>query len=101
MVSGEMEVDFYDGDGSLFRSETLLPGEALLQIRGGHGFRFPASSQVLELKIGPYLGLIRIRAHRPDGCKVVTLQVQGAIPKIIHRRVSWQTPGGTWQLLLL
>jgi hypothetical protein len=57
VVSGEMEVDFYDAEGSLFRSEMLLSGQALLQIRGGHGFRFPASSQILELKIGPYLGL--------------------------------------------
>lgn len=57
VVSGEMEVDFYDAEGALFRSETLFPGQALLQIRGGHGFRFPVSSQILELKIGPYLGL--------------------------------------------
>jgi hypothetical protein len=57
VISGEMEVDFYDAEGSLFHSEALRPGQALLQIRGGHAFRFPASSQVLELKIGPYLGL--------------------------------------------
>ncbi len=56
VMSGRMEVDFYDGKGQCFRTEILVPGEALLQVKGGHGFRFPESARVLEIKQGPYLG---------------------------------------------
>jgi hypothetical protein len=51
-----MDVDFYDSQGTLFRSETMVSGEGLLQVQGGHGFRFRAPSRILELKLGPYLG---------------------------------------------
>ncbi len=56
VISGKMEVDFYDGAGRLIHSEVVMPGEALLQVKGGHGFRFPESTRVLEVKQGPYLG---------------------------------------------
>src|SRR3984893_19443023 len=45
VVSGEMEVDFFDAEGWLFRSETWLPGEALCQRFPRRGFRFTDSSQ--------------------------------------------------------
>jgi hypothetical protein len=56
LLSGRLDVDFYDSHGVLCRSETMAPGEALLQIQGGHGFRFREPSRILEVKLGPYLG---------------------------------------------
>src|SRR5690348_11744653 len=40
VVSGEMEVDFFDETGEHFQTETLRRGEILFHIRGGHAFRF-------------------------------------------------------------
>jgi mannose-6-phosphate isomerase-like protein (cupin superfamily) len=56
VVSGRMEVDFYDESAQCFQTETVLPGEAVLQVRGGHGFRFPEATRLIEVKQGPYLG---------------------------------------------
>ena|SRR5437762_1519661 len=56
VVSGQMEVDFYDSTENYCCTEVLQPGEALLHVQGGHGFRFPKTTQVIELKQGPYAG---------------------------------------------
>lgn len=56
VISGKMEVDFFDDDGQRFHTEILRKGEALLQIRGGHGFRFLEATRLIEVKSGPYLG---------------------------------------------
>lgn len=56
LLNGRMDVDFYDAQGILFQSETLVSGQALLQVRGGHGFSFQEPSRIIELKLGPYLG---------------------------------------------
>jgi len=56
VVSGSMEVDVYDGQGNYLQTETLAAGEGLLQVEGGHGFRFPLAAKVLEVKQGPYEG---------------------------------------------
>jgi hypothetical protein len=68
LLSGKMDVDFYDSQGVLCRSETLTPGEALFQIQGGHGFRFQEPSRILEVKLGPYLG--KDKDKRPIGPQV-------------------------------
>jgi hypothetical protein len=56
VVSGAMDVDFFDESGQRFHTETVHEGEALLHIQGGHAFRFPEGSRILEVKTGPYLG---------------------------------------------
>jgi hypothetical protein len=56
VVSGEVEVAFFDENGCRFQTEILAPGQALLQVRGGHGFRFLAETQLIEVKSGPYRG---------------------------------------------
>lgn len=56
VVSGRMEVDVYDGQGEFLQTEALAAGEGLLQVQGGHGFRFPLAAKVLEIKQGPYDG---------------------------------------------
>lgn len=56
VTSGTMEVDVYDAEGEYLQTETLAAGEGLLQVQGGHGFRFPLAAKVLEVKQGPYSG---------------------------------------------
>lgn len=56
VISGKMEVDFFDDDGQRFHTEILRKGGALLQIRGGHAFRFLEATRLIEVKSGPYLG---------------------------------------------
>lgn len=56
VVSGTMEVDFFDAAGRCFDTERLTAGEGMLHVQGGHGFRFLEKTRVLELKQGPYLG---------------------------------------------
>lgn len=56
VLSGEMEVDFFDEVGQLFGTETLRQGEILFHIRGGHAFRFLEPTRLIEVKSGPYLG---------------------------------------------
>lgn len=56
VFSGKMEVDFFDETGQYFQTEVLRQGEILIHIRGGHAFRFPESTRLVEVKSGPYLG---------------------------------------------
>jgi hypothetical protein len=56
VVSGKMEVKFYDELGEHFHAETIVQGEGLLQVKGGHAFRFLEDARLLEVKQGPYLG---------------------------------------------
>lgn len=56
VVSGKMEVSFFDEAGEHFHTETVGPSEALFHIRGGHGFRFFEETRLIEIKSGPYQG---------------------------------------------
>lgn len=56
VVSGKMEVDFFDEVGQHFQTETLRQGQALFHIRGGHAFRFLEPTRLIEVKSGPYMG---------------------------------------------
>lgn len=56
VVSGEVEVEFFDETGFRFQTEILAQGQALLQVRGGHGFRSLTESRLIEVKSGPYQG---------------------------------------------
>lgn len=56
VVSGKIEVDFFDETGRRFQTETLQQGQALFHIQGGHAFRFLEPTRLIEVKSGPYLG---------------------------------------------
>jgi hypothetical protein len=56
VVAGRMEVDFYDCTNNYCSTEVVQAGEALLHLQGGHGFRFPEPTRLIELKQGPYSG---------------------------------------------
>jgi hypothetical protein len=56
VISGSMEVDFFNEPSQRFHTETVRQGEALLHIQGGHAFRFLEETRLLEVKSGPYFG---------------------------------------------
>lgn len=56
VMSGKMEVSFFDESGHHFQTETLEEGNALFHIRGGHAFRFLEPTRLIEVKSGPYWG---------------------------------------------
>jgi len=53
--SGKLEATFFN-KGPTFVKHTLNPGDCLLQISGGHGFKFLKKSELITIKQGPYHG---------------------------------------------
>jgi len=54
---GRCWADFYRDDNSLLCSRELGPGDVLVLVSGGHGFRMTEDTVLLEIKQGPYLGM--------------------------------------------
>ena len=67
--SGRCFVDIYTDDRRLVASREMLPGDALLSVGGGHGFRMTEDTALLEVKQGPYGGLAEKERFEtpPDG----------------------------------
>lgn len=55
--SGLCEVDIYDDEQQLIATRQLGPGDIMLMVGGGHGFRMLEDTVLLEIKQGPYTGL--------------------------------------------
>ena len=55
---GRAEMDVYDDDRSLVATRELREGDIMLMIGGGHGFRLLEDTVFLEVKQGPYTGLV-------------------------------------------
>ena len=56
--SGRAEVSLYDDRQQLVAQRTLEAGDVLVLISGGHGFRLLEDTVLLEVKQGPYTGLV-------------------------------------------
>lgn len=54
--TGKVRVDFYDDIQHYLESRVLLPGDIVLLAHGGHGFEMLESSEIVEVKQGPYAG---------------------------------------------
>ncbi|MDQ7949309.1 MAG: hypothetical protein REI78_07675 [Pedobacter sp.] len=54
--SGKVRVDFYDNEQAYLKSSILLPGDVILLMDGGHGFKMIEPSEMIEVKQGPYCG---------------------------------------------
>lgn len=54
--SGKVRVDFYDDHQNYKESRVLLPGDVILLAAGGHGFEMLETSEMIEVKQGPYIG---------------------------------------------
>jgi hypothetical protein len=51
---GRLRVDFYSDARRYLHSRILEPGDVILLITGGHGFRVLEELQMIEVKQGPY-----------------------------------------------
>lgn len=54
--SGKVRVDFYDDDQNYLESRILNQGDIVLLAFGGHGFEMLETSEMIEVKQGPYAG---------------------------------------------
>jgi hypothetical protein len=54
--SGKVRVDFYDDDKVYIESRILNQGDVVLLAHGGHGFKMLDSSEMIEVKQGPFCG---------------------------------------------
>ncbi len=55
---GRVRVDFFDKGRSPVFSETVESGDVILLCCGGHGFEFLADTVMIEIKQGPYAGIL-------------------------------------------
>ncbi len=53
---GIIDIDFFDNEGRLFRTERVRAGDAVLLIHGTHSIRVIEDMQCLSVKQGPFLG---------------------------------------------
>lgn len=55
--AGHCLIDIYNDDRELVATRELHPGDIMLMVGGGHGFRMIEDTVFLEIKQGPYTGL--------------------------------------------
>ena len=61
VVSGKVKVSLYGTNGKKIKSKTLLSGDSILLVSGGHGVDFLESSRIFEVKQGPYPGATKAK----------------------------------------
>ncbi len=54
--SGRVRVDFYSENQEYLQSNILETGDVILLATGGHGFQMLETSELIEVKQGPYAG---------------------------------------------
>lgn len=54
--SGRLRVDFYSESQEYLESTVLEAGDVILLAYGGHGFEMLESTEIIEVKQGPYAG---------------------------------------------
>lgn len=54
--SGRVRVDFYDDNEVYLESRVVSTGDVILLAAGGHGFEMLETSEIIEVKQGPYSG---------------------------------------------
>lgn len=52
---GIVRVDFYSPEEVYIQSEILNPGDLIVLISGGHGFKIIKPADIIEVKQGPYV----------------------------------------------
>lgn len=53
---GKVRIDFYDDDKNYLESRILKTGDVVLLAYGGHGFKMLETTEMIEVKQGPYVG---------------------------------------------
>ena len=55
--TGHCEIDIYNDARELVATRALAPGDMVLTVSGGHGFRMNEDTTLVEVKQGPYSGV--------------------------------------------
>lgn len=55
--SGLCWIDIYNDDRQIVATTQLHPGDTMLMVGGGHGFRMIENTVLVEIKQGPYPGV--------------------------------------------
>lgn len=66
--SGKVKVDLYDSDQNFVTERILSTGDTILLASGGHGFTMLETTEMIEVKQGPYPGeddKIRFKGNTP------------------------------------
>jgi len=57
VMKGRCLLDIYSDNRELVATRELCPGDLMLMVGGGHGFRMMEDTVLLEVKQGPYTGM--------------------------------------------
>ena len=69
---GKVRVDYYDDDRNYLESRIAYEGDILFLGYGGHGFKMLEDSEIVEVKQGPYCGLMdKVRFEPIDDNQVI------------------------------
>lgn len=55
ITKGKVRVDLFGTDKKLFKKIFLKPGQILITVNGGHGFKIIEDALIFEVKHGPYI----------------------------------------------
>ena len=72
--NGKVRVDFYDDEQNYLESRILLKGDVILLAFGGHGFEMLESSEIIEVKQGPYAGDADKTRFNPVSTKFINIK---------------------------
>jgi hypothetical protein len=72
--NGKVRVDFYDDEQNYLESRILLKGDVILLAFGGHGFEMLESSEIIEVKQGPYAGDADKTRFNPVSTKFIKIK---------------------------
>jgi hypothetical protein len=53
---GRVRVDFYDSEQRYLESRTLVAGDVIMLVSGGHGLEVIEDAEIIEVKQGPFTG---------------------------------------------
>ena len=66
--------DFYDNNQVYIESRILNQGDVILLAYGGHGFKMLETSEIIEVKQGPYAGDLDKTRFLPIGDDVIKIK---------------------------
>ena len=70
--SGVVRVDFYTQEQEYLESRIVYKGDIILLAAGGHGFKMIQPAEIIEIKQGPYAGIMdKVRFVPVEDEKVV------------------------------
>jgi hypothetical protein len=71
--TGRVRVDFYNEEKLYLESRILEKGDVILLAHGGHGFQMLETSEIIEIKQGPYCGeldKVRFEGIKSDQARI-------------------------------